>query len=180
MSSLQISTTERALHWVVGIGMIAALSVGLYMVRAEDYAMYGTHKSVGMILFLFILWRAVLRLSKGWPETISTGARWEHGLARVIHWVLILGTLIMPISGMIMSYYGGHGLSVFGLEIAGPNIGAEGRPVAVNADLSGTGAVLHGLIGRVLIAAILLHVAGALKHHFIDRDSTLRRMVGRS
>ena len=46
--------------------------------------------------------------------------------------------------------------------------------------LSGLTVGLHWLVGRIMIAAVLLHVAGALKHHFVDKDGTLRRMLGGS
>lgn len=181
MHSKQITGKEIALHWIVGLGMIGLIAVGMYMTRVEDArSLYPIHKSVGVLLFVVILWRAVVRLRKGWPENISTGAKWEHGLSRVIHWVLILGTIAMPISGMMDSFMGGRGISVFGLELLPSNIGDNGRPAAINETLANLGETIHGVFGRVLIVAILLHIAGALKHHFIDRDGTLRRMLGHS
>lgn len=180
MSSKTISPLEIALHWVVGLGMIGLITVGIIMTRTENFALYGLHKSVGMLLFVVILWRAVVRLSKGWPENVSKGAAWEHGLARVIHWVLILGTILMPISGMMDSYFAGHGLSIFGLELAAGSADAEGKPLAINASLGELGEEVHGTLGNILIAAIALHVAGALKHQLIDKDGTLGRMLGRA
>ncbi len=178
MSVKPLSRTEISLHWIVGLGMIALIAAGLYMTRAEGARwLYPLHKSFGVVILGFILWRAVLRLRKGWPEDVSTGASWEHGLARLIHWALILGTLAMPISGMVDSYMGGRGLTVFGYELLAANLGETGRPVAINKALGDVAENVHILSGKVLIAAILLHVAGALKHHVIDKDSTLRRMV---
>lgn len=179
MSDKTLSHAEIALHWVVAIGMIALIGVGLYMSENEVFALYPVHKSIGMLLFVVILVRAVIRLRKGWPEDVSTGAAWEHILARLIHWVLIIGTIVMPISGMMDAYGAGRGLTVFGVDLVAANLGADGKPVAISAAMSGLGETLHGIVGKLLIGAILLHVAGALKHHVIDRDATLRRMLGR-
>lgn len=175
-----LSKSEIRLHWIVGIGMILMMGVGIYMVQTETRSLISTHKSVGIALFVFILARVILRLRKGWPEDVSTGKAWEHSLARVVHWVLILATLAMPLSGMFDSVMGGRGLSLFGLDLIGANIGANGRPEAINKALSDLGGMVHGTTAKVLIGAIALHVAGAFKHHIIDRDSTLKRMMGRS
>lgn len=180
MADQALSKTEVSLHWIVGIGMIAMIAVGIYMEENEVFSLYGIHKSIGVLLFVVILWRVLVRVRQGWPDNISTGAAWEHWLAKIIHWVLILGTIAMPISGMVDSLMAGRGLSIFGLELVGMNMGAEGKPVAINEGLSDTASRVHALVGKVMIGAILLHVAGALKHHVIDRDNTLRRMTGRA
>jgi cytochrome b561 len=51
-----------ALHWIVGLGMIIVVAMAIYMTRTDQFALYGIHKSLGIILFTFILWRAILRL----------------------------------------------------------------------------------------------------------------------
>jgi cytochrome b561 len=169
-----------ALHWIVGLGMIIVVAMGIYMTRTGQFALYGIHKSLGIILFAFILWRAILRLRKGWPEDVSTGAKWEHGLARVIHWVLIIGTIAMPLSGMLDAYMSGRGLNIFGLNLVAANLGETGRAVAISQNLAELGEMVHAQAANVVIAAIALHVVGALKHHIIDKDNTLRRMAGRT
>ncbi len=180
MGNGTITKLEMSLHWIVGIGMIAALSIGLYMTQTRTMALFDIHKSVGMILFIFIVWRIVLRMRHGWPENVSTGAHWEHSLARLIHWVLILGTIIMPVSGMISTYMAGRGLDVFGFEILAANLGDTGKAVAINESLEELGESVHEIVGKVLIGAIALHVVGALKHHVMDKDSTLLRMLGKA
>lgn len=180
MSATPLTRTEISLHWIVGLGMIAVVAMGLYMTRADSFALYGIHKSLGIVLFVFILWRVVLRLRKGWPEEVSSGSRWEHGLARVIHWILILGTIAMPLSGMLDAYMSGRGLSVFGLDLVAVNLGDAGRAVAINKNLAELGEIIHIQAANILIAAVILHIVGALKHHVIDKDGTLRRMLGAS
>ncbi len=167
------------LHWVVGLGMIGMIAVGIYMTRFSDYSLYPLHKSIGVILFGIIMLRVVMHVKEGWPKNISTGKAWEHSLARLVHWVLILGTLALPISGMMMSGFGGHGVSVFGLELWVVNKDPDtGQKMPINTTLAMAGSTVHYYVGYALIVAIALHVLGALKHHFLDKDNTLRRMMG--
>ena len=116
----------------------------------------------------------------GWPVPAGDHQRWEHLLARAIHWLLIIGTVLMPISGFLMSSLGGHGVAVFGFELVPPNPDPANpdKVVAHNEMLAGLSHQVHGAAGVTMIVALLLHVAGALKHHVIDKDGTLRRMLG--
>jgi cytochrome b561 len=101
----------------------------------------------------------------------------------VIHWVSIIGTIAMPLSGMLDAYMSGRGLNVFGLNLVAANLGDTGRAVAISRNLAELGEVIHVQAANVVtaaIAAIALHVVGALKHHIIDKDNTLRRMAGRT
>ncbi len=166
------------LHWIVAIGMIVMLIAGNIMVRTENFGMMPMHKTIGTVLFIFIIWRVFYRLRKGWPEDISEGPKWEHVLARIVHWVLIIGTILMPLSGILGSYFGGFGWQVFGLDILSMNIGENGRPEAINKGVATFFGAVHGITSKVLLLAIFLHIAGALKHAFIDHDGTLRRMLG--
>lgn len=178
--SNSITKTEIYLHWIVAIGMVLLIGVGIYMHETETYDLYPIHKSFGVLLFIVILARIIVRIRTGWLENVSKGAMWEHKLARFIHWVLIIGTVIMPISGILDSTMSGRGLYIFGLELMAGNMDISGKPIAINKDLSGLGEEMHEICGYVLIAVIVLHLLGALKHHFFDKDSTLRRMLGKS
>ena len=158
--------------------MIGLVALGLYMSETEAYGLYLIHKSIGTILIAVILIRAIIRLRKGWPANVSKGKAWEHALARVVHWVLIVTTLVVPVSGMIDSVMIGRGLGIFGLELIADNMDANGEPIAINKSVGEFAGWLHGAFGWILIGALVLHIAGALKHHLIDRDGTLRRMLG--
>lgn len=178
----QLSKTTIILHWIVALSMIGLLGVGLYMEQTSTYALYPLHKSFGVIIFFVILARVIWRVMNGWPQPASQYQAWEHNLAKVVHWVLIIGTVAMPISGMMMSGAGGHGISVFGLELlaSNPDPANAHKVIPLNKEMAEIGHTVHGLLGKVLIAAIVLHIAGALKHHLIDKDGTLRRMLGKN
>lgn len=95
--------------------------------------------------------------------------------------MLIIGTVMMPISGMLMSGAGGHGLSIFGLELLAinPDEWNPGKVIPLSKSLASLGNTLHGLGGKIMIFSITLHIIGTLKHHFIDKDSILHRMLGK-
>ncbi len=175
-----LSPTEISLHWIVALGMITLIGLGWYMSENKVFALYSIHKSIGVLLFVVIVIRTLTRFLKGWPQSVSKGKPWEHNIAHVIHWVLIVGTIIMPLSGIMDAVMSGRGLFVFGVELIGVNMGTNGQPEAISEPVSSLSSAVHGIIGKLLIAAIVLHLVGALKHHMVDHDSTLRRMLGRS
>lgn len=176
----QLSFTSRFLHWIIAVTLLGMIAAGFYMSNFEVWALYSIHKSIGVIIFGFILARVIWRLKNGWPESVRAYPKWEHGLAVVIHWLLLIGSVVMPISGMIYSGFSGHGFGVFGLSIVSAQYTAAGEVIPVNESLSEIGHEIHELAAFILVAAIILHVAGALKHHIIDKDRTLLRMLGKS
>lgn len=178
-SDLTLTKTTIVLHWLVGIFIIVLIAVGLYMSEYEVFDLYPIHKSIGIILFVFILYRVIRRMKRGWPKPVSQYQKHEIILSKIIHWVLIIGTLMFPISGMMMSGAGGHGLSVFGLEILASNYNAAGEAIALNETFAELGHETHEILGTVMIAAIVLHILGAWKHHWVDKDNTLKRMLGK-
>ncbi|WP_421982912.1 cytochrome b [Roseibium sp.] len=180
MESKPVSRLEMSLHWTIAAGIVGLIGLGLFMSETRSFSLYDIHKSIGLLLFMIIAVRVVVRLNKGWPESISDGPAWEHVVARFVHWALILGTVIMPLSGLLDALMSGQGLSIFALELVAGNPGENGRPQALNEGLAEMAEEVHHYTGYALIAAIVLHVAGALKHHLVDGDNTLRRMVGRS
>ncbi len=177
----QLSPITRALHWLVALMIISLLAVGFYMATFEVWALYPIHKAFGVIALLIILPRVVWRLKNGWPIPVRDYPTWEHKLAVATHWVLILGTVIMPISGFIFSGASGHGVDVFGLVLApmNPDPSHPGEVIAFNETVADAGNELHEIVGYVMAMAIALHIAGALKHHIFDKDRTLLRMLGK-
>ncbi|CAB5505691.1 hypothetical protein THERMOT_2200 [Bathymodiolus thermophilus thioautotrophic gill symbiont] len=177
----KLSALTITLHWIVGLSVIALAVIGVYMSENEAFELYPIHKSIGVLIFAVIIARVYWRFVNGWLKPVSTYKAIEHNLAKIIHWVLIIAIVVMPISGFIMSGAGGYGVSVFGLEI----IAAQFDPIAKeaiphNAALAGFMAEVHEIAGWTMIVAIVLHFFGALKHHFINKDNTLRRMLGKN
>lgn len=176
-----LSKRTMIMHWMVAILMIWLIGIGIYMSENHVYPLYDLHKSVGVIAFGLILARVVWRLKEGFPTPVSQYKKHEIMLSKVVHWTLLIGTILMPISGMVMSGAGGHGISVFGFELfaANPDPMNAHKVLPFNESLAKAGNAMHGTIAWVMVIAIVLHVAGALKHHLVDKDRTLLRMLGK-
>ncbi len=173
----KLSATTIGLHWLLAVAMIAMLAFGLVledMPRGEaKTALMWWHKGLGVAILAFAAWRLGWRMVNGLPSLPGRRtAGWQESVGLAVHWFLLLGTLVMPISGIVLSLAGGKPVDVLGLF----TVAAWPK----NETLHEVGEAIHGLGGKLLILAIVLHVAGALKHHLVDRDGTLRRMLGAS
>ena len=177
----KLSTTTVFLHWIVALFMIVLMGVGWYMAETKTYALYGLHKSFGVVIAVFVLWRVIHRLINGMPKPLGQQGAGLNALASLVHWVLLIGTVLFPLSGMMMSVMGGHGLQLFGLELIAnnPDLANPGKNLPLDGDMARNARQVHGLLLWVMLTAIVLHVAGALKHHLVDKDGTLKRIMGK-
>ena len=177
-SKKDLGLVSIVLHWIVALGVITLALIGLYMTSNEAWFLYPYHKSFGLILFPIIVIRVLWRLKQGWPVAVSRYSSVEHNLAKITHWLLLILILLMPLTGMIYSGASGHGFGIFGLELFPHQYTEAGEPIPYRESWRDFGQAAHRYLGNCLIALIVLHIAGALKHHFIDKDSTLKRMLG--
>ncbi len=178
----QLSHTTVVLHWVVGLAVIAMLALGIYMSETETFALYPWHKSFGVLIFFLLIARVAWRIRNGWPVPVGRYPRYEQALAKIVHHVLLYGTLLMPLSGFLMSALGGTGVSVFGFELVARNPDPidPRKVIPHNEGIASIAHSTHGLVAFVLIFSLLLHIAGSFKHHLVDKDGTLRRIFGAS
>jgi len=174
---MELSTTTKCMHLLIAITIICLICVGIYMSNTETFALYPIHKSIGIIVFVLALIRIINRIKEGWPEPIGNAPKIQLLLAKMTHWGLIIMSVVYPMSGMMMSGAGGHGIYVFGLELVAANYDEiSGKAIALSEPLASFGHTLHSTLVPVLITLIVLHILGALKHHFIDKDQTITRM----
>ena len=175
-----VNTRERyglvaiALHWLVALTVIALFALGLWMVELDYYdAWYrrapALHKAIGILLFLVVLIRI------GWhsfsPRPQSIGGGIEVTMARLVHRVLLILPLLVMFSGYLISTADGSSVDVFSLfEVPAIISDIEGQE-----DIAGD---VHLVLAITLVVITALHMLAAFKHHFIDRDATLRRMLG--
>lgn len=160
-------------HWVIAITMIGMLLSGLVMAygpfeREVVGAIRDWHKPVGVLVLGYGLWRIFWRVMQGLPRPASIMPRWQTVIAKLTHLGLLATVLVMPLSGIIMSVFNGRDVIAFGMTIP-----AQEKVEWIAA--AGRGA--HEYASFALIALLVLHIGGALKHHFINRDATLRRMM---
>lgn len=175
-----LSMNTLILHWVVAVMMIGLLATGVYMTENEVFRLYNWHKSFGVLVIVFVVLRVIWRIKNGWLSPVRDFSRIEEFLSKIVHYLLIFGTLLMPISGFMMSSMSGHGVALFGIELVArvPNPENPNTVIPINDNLQQIGHIIHKSIGYMLIAGVIIHVIGALKHHIIDNDRTLKRMLG--
>lgn len=176
----KLSPTTIYLHWLVAVLMILMTALGIFMEDLDSQFLFDTHTTFGWVVLIAILPRVIWRLKNGWPEAAGDYSAFEHLSGKVMHWVLILATLLMPLSGILLSVANGHGLAFYGLTLIAenPDPGIPGEVLPLAPALGELGDLIHGFVGEILPIAIGLHIVGALKHHVIDKDQTLRRMLG--
>lgn len=167
---------SRANHWLSAFIFIGLIVVGIYMHELEDspekFQLYALHKSLGVGIFLLMMLRLIwLKVSPN-PEQLSKN-KFEHILGHATKGILYLAMIMLPISGWVMSNSAGYDVAFFNLFIL-PNIVGENETIHEIAKTA------HGTAGPLMILFILLHVAGAMKHHFVYKDATLLRMLGKN
>ena len=164
-----------SLHWLIAIAVMGMLGFGLYLryiaPDAGKASLDDVHRVLGTLILVLAAARVLWRIGQRRLVETKPSSAWENNLARVVRLTLLIGTLAMPLSGIAMTLGHGQPINVFGLFQFDPFI-------APNHTLGALGGSLHSKIGKLMLLAIGLHTAGALKHHFIDGTATLRRMLG--
>ncbi len=167
---------SKTLHWVMALIIAGSFGVGIYMTGLDYYdplynALPWWHKSFGLLIFFLLLIRLVWNSIVPKPRPLMTYKRWEVLLAEIVHKAIYLLILSISISGYFISTAAGKGVGFFGLfKIPAIFTKIEEE----KADLIGEA---HETMAFILAALVLLHILAALKHHFIDKDQTLRRMI---
>ena len=167
-------------HWLTALAVIGLFASGIWMVDLSYYSeWYNTaphwHKSVGILLLFLLVVRVTWRMVSLTPEhepTVSRPERIAAGIAQLLLYLLLFGVVI---SGYLVPTANGEPVEVFGWFAVPAGITGLDFFGMAQEDLAG---IIHKYAawGLVIIAGI--HAAGALKHHFIDRDNTLKRMLG--
>lgn len=165
---------SRLNHWITASAFLAALGLGLLLgygelSREAAAPLMQWHKALGLLVLLWGGWRIVWRIAQGFPRSTSAASTAQHLAAKAVHIGLLTATLAMPVSGVLMSLAGGRDLTVFGAALL-PALG----------DIPWLGTLaeaVHRNAPPVLLLFLILHVGGAMKHHFFDRDTTLARMI---
>ena len=164
---------SKFFHWFV----FAVVATQFYLVNRrrffsddmpEKLQYIMLHKSVGGMFLLVMPVILVWRLVNAYPPLPATVPAWERATARLTHWSLNLVLMLMPLSGYLMSTYGGRTVKIF--DWALPNL------VTADKAASGFWFDVHGICALFLIILITLHVAGSIKHVFKDKYNVIKRM----
>lgn len=180
MSTQAYSRTTKTFHWLTALLVIAIIPLGVIASDAPISTdaeiatktwLFSMHKTLGVAVFLVALARITYALTQTKPAPLHPDRKAETLLAEVVHWLLYLSLVLVPLTGWIH-----HSASAFAAPIWIPF--ANALPfVPTDPHVSDLFGGLHWLWSKIMVASILLHFAGAMKHVFIDKDETLKRMT---
>jgi cytochrome b561 len=164
------------LHWLIAV-LIVMNFIGAFvaedMPKDQEAVVMGYHKANGILVLLLTVVRIAWRLIYRPPPLAETLKAWEAALARVTHWLFYLLMLAVPLAGwgMHSAWSKGKPVNIFGI------VDMPALPVAHDRPTVGVFHDLHEVLALTMLGLLALHIAAALKHHFVDRDTTLRRIV---
>ena len=165
---------SQAFHWLTVALFATQISVAFYMEdlpRGPDrLEWYALHKSIGFTILVLIVLRFVWRRLNRQPPLPKGMERWQQTVAHGTQHSLYLVFILMPISGLVMSWAANYPISIYGLFTL-PNL------VAPSEALKEAMQETHEIFAWTVLVLVSLHVAGALRHHFMLKDVVLRRML---
>ncbi len=171
----------RAVHWLRALVVLGTLSAGLLMVNLPDdmavkfEQLYPNHKQFGVLALLLVLLQLVLRWRRGVPALPHSLQPWERRLSHLTHGLMYLLLVLVPLMGYAMSssFTQSDGVPFF-------FFGHLPELLPKNDARFEVFQLLHRYLAWTLLALVVMHVAGALKHRFFDADpdsDVLRRML---
>ncbi|MCB2089435.1 MAG: cytochrome b [Sphingomonadaceae bacterium] len=173
-TNARYSKVAMLLHWVIAVAVIVNWRLAENFEHAEGadkFYWIGQHKALGIAILVLSLARLLWRFTKKPPELAAHLAGWEKALAKAIHVIFYVMLIGLPIGGWLASSFAGYGVDMWGMA----NLPA--LPVAKNEAMSEQIGETHGLIGKMMLILIVIHVLGALKHTVLDKDGNLFRML---
>lgn len=167
-------SVTKLFHWTMALLIIGLVTAGIIMHEMENsplkWQVYGIHKATGIVVFflasLRVIWRWVNPVPQLDPD-VPPLVKWSAtNNIRFLYLLMIL----YPVSGYLMSTLGGHAISIYGLY--------EIQPIGKFPEISKRLHFFHTyILEYLLIFSFSAHVLGALYHHFIRKDRTLKRMM---
>jgi cytochrome b561 len=193
-ASTRYTNTAIVLHWLIAIGIFAMFALGWFMSElpkeapkqiaydlfnwgiytwqlAEEASprtfYFNLHKSIGVTILALIIIRVLWRITHRPPALLVSYKSWERKLPTGTHHLLYLLMVALPVSGLIMAVSSKYGVKWFGIDFIG---GLDNTP------LREVFKEVHEIVGVVILLVLILHILGALKHKFVDKDTTMDRM----
>jgi cytochrome b561 len=174
--STRYTAPAIALHWIVAILILVNLALGLYTVglplSPTKLRYFSFHKWIGVTVFLLAAARLLWRLGHPAPALPEAMPAWERKTAHATHVLLYVLFFAAPLTGWLFSSASGFQTVYLGV-VPIPDLLSKDKALAEALKLA------HKSINYTMAAVIVLHVAAALKHHFLDKDDVLRRMLPR-
>ena len=174
MNAVRYTAPARLLHWLMAALLIGLLALGFYMsdlpLSPEKLQFYSWHKWAGVTAFLLVLVRLAWRVTHIPPALPASMPKLMQFAAHAGHLLLYVLMIAIPLSGWLMSSAKGFQTVWFGVLPIPDLIGKD----------KATGDLLqqvHMILNLILVLTLAGHIGAALKHHFIDKDDILKRML---
>ena len=166
--------TAKSLHWLMAVLLFGLLALGFYMqdlpLSPQKLQFYSWHKWAGVTAFLLVLFRLAWRATHVPPALPASMPKLMQFAAHAGHFLLYALMLAIPLSGWLMSSAKGFQTVWFGL-LPIPDL------LDKNKELGNLLAQVHSALNFLFIAVLVSHIGAALKHHIIDKDDILTRML---
>ncbi|CAN5272073.1 cytochrome b [soil metagenome] len=167
-------SVAKFFHWLIFIVVVWQFIVGFFVEDMEKLlrvsSLFPLHKLIGLATLLIIALRLLWLVYNPKPILPAAGKNWERFLAHATHALLYVSIIVMSLSGWMMSTAAGKA----------PKLGSYTLPmpgVSISKTLSTQAGDVHLIAAWVLLAFVSLHILAALKHHFINKDNVLKRML---
>ena len=173
------NTVTKTFHWLTALLILTIIPLGVIANQlpfetsdqlATKATVFSLHKTLGVAVFFVALLRILWAVAQAKPGPLHPERKLETFAAEVVHWVLYISLVAVPLTGWIE-----HAATSGFAPIWWP-FGQSLFFVPKSEGVAGVFAGLHWIFGKLMVASILLHIAGALKHQFIDKDVTIARM----
>lgn len=176
MSITGISKYSRGaivLHWLIGLLIIANIAGAMLtegLPRETRMSAMALHKAFGMVILVLAIVRIGWRLTHKPPTKPAALAVWEIWLSRVVHFIFYALMILLPLSGWVWMSANGKPINMFGL------FDLPLLPVGQSKELADIMHDRHEVLGLSMLALLVLHILGALKHQFLDHMPFIQRM----
>lgn len=173
-TTVEWGSLARALHWIIAIGIFALIYLGLEqagMERGDEKSRIRfIHASIATVLLILMTVRIVWRFMNETPAHPDNTPALQKLVADLVHWGLYVVVFAQLIAGAFISGTGGRGLPLFG-------IASIPLPIAENEESHEWWEEVHEFMWKPLAALVVLHILGALYHHFVLKNDVVRRMT---
>lgn len=171
------------LHWLIGLSIVALLIIGLVMGEKDllptpmRFAAFQLHKSLGLTVLVLSVFRLIWRLMHQTP-TLPQGMKpFEILAAKATHIGFYILMLALPLTGWVIVSTSPRDIPTFWFGLfQWPHL-----PILVGdpsrGNISENAGEMHETLAWIAIVLIVLHIGAALKHHFINKDNILSRMI---
>ncbi|MCH9769696.1 MAG: cytochrome b [Gammaproteobacteria bacterium] len=161
-------------HWLVAIGIIMMLILGAclgFIPKPTRFVFINIHKSLGLTILVLMVLRLLWRWVNPTPRLPSNIPAWQRFGAHLTHGLLYLTVILIPLSGLAMSTAGGYTTKFWWwFTVKMPWVPKD-------KSLGHLFENIHYYLAWVVTALLIIHILAAIKHHLIDRDNVLKRML---